>query len=110
MKSSDENSTDEGELYEKIINMFLKEGEKPNLKEIMKSKSIIELMEKLKDNKNKELARNALVVLLSLYDDFPPDLFHNLGTDIEKLSEEDRIEALKKLKETFLDNKGKNNK
>jgi len=110
MKSSDENSSDEEELYEKIINMFLKEGEKPNIKEIMKSKSIIELMEKLKDNKNKELARNALVVLLSLYDDFPPDLFHNLGTDIEKLSEEDRIEALKKLKETFLDNKGKNNK
>ena len=110
MKPSDENATDEGELYEKIINMFLKAGEKPKIKEMMKSKSIIELMEKLKDNKDKELARNALVVLISLYDDFPPDLFHNLGTNIEKLSEEDRIKALKKLKESFLDNKEKNNK
>jgi len=109
MKPSDENSLDEGELYEKIINIFLKEGEKPNIKEIMKSKSIIELMEKLKNNKDKELARNALVVLLSLYDDFPPDLFHNLGTDIEKLSEEDRIEALKKLKESFLNDKNDEN-
>jgi len=109
MKPSDENSLDEGELYEKIINIFLKEGEKPNIKEIMKSKSIIELMEKLKNNKDKELARNALVVLLSLYDDFPPDLFHNLGTDIEKLSEEDRMEALKKLKESFLNDKNDEN-
>ncbi len=76
----------------------------------MKSKSIIELMEKLKDNKDKELARNALIVLLSLCDDVPPDLFHNLGTDIEKLSEEERIKVLKKLKESFFEDKEKNNK
>lgn len=103
MSFNEGENPDESELFTKIINTFLEEGEKPNIKEIGKHKSIIELMDGLKSSHNKELAKNALILLLNLYDDYPPDLFSTLGNDIESLSDEDRDEAMDKLKDIFLE-------
>ena len=107
---SPDNNLDESDLFSKIINTFLEsedlEGEKPNVKEIGKHKSIIELMDGLKSSHNKELAKNALILLLNLYDDYPPDLFSTLGKDLEGLSDEDRDEAMDKPKNIFLDEEG----
>ena len=102
MSPDDNEYLDESELFSKIINTFLDEREKPNLKEIVKHKSIIKLMEGLRNSTNKELAKNALILLLNLYDDYPPDLFSTLGTDIELLSDDERDEAMNKLKDIFL--------
>ena len=102
MSPNDEEYLDESELFTKIINTFLDEGDKPDIKEIGKHKSIIELMDGLKSSHNKELAKNALILLLNLYDDYPPDLFSTLGHDIEALSDDDRDEAMDKLKDIFL--------
>jgi len=102
MSPDDNEDLNESELFSKIINTFLEEGAKPNLKEIGKHKSIIKLMEELRNSENKELAKNALILLLNLYDDYPPDLFSTLGTDIESLSDEERDEAMHKLKDIFL--------
>ena len=102
MSPDDNEHFDESELFSKIINTFLEEGDKPNIKEIGKHKSIIELMDGLKSSHNKELAKNALILLLNLYDDYPPDLFSTLGSDIETLSDNERDEAMHKLKDIFL--------
>ena len=102
MSSNEDEYLDESELFTKIINIFLEKGEKPNLKEISKHKSIIDLMDGLKSTHNKELAKNALILLLNLYDDYPPDLFSTLGDEIEALSDADRDEAMDKLKDIFL--------
>lgn len=102
MPSNEDESLDESELFTKIINTFLDKDSKPNIKEIGKHKSIIKLMDGLRSNKNKDLAKNALILLLNLYDDYPPDLFSTLGDDIESLSDEDRDEAMDKLKDIFL--------
>ena len=82
MSSNEDEYLDESELFTKIINTFLMDG--------------------LKSTHNKELAKNALILLLNLYDDYPPDLFSTLGDEIEALSDEDRDEAMDKLKDIFL--------
>lgn len=69
----------------------------------MKTRSIIELMKRLNNKKNKELAKNAIIVLISLFDDYPPDIFGNIGVDIESLTDEERETAISKLKEIFLE-------
>ncbi len=95
---------EESDYYTKILNIFLKEGDQQNLKELWKDRSIIELMSDVKKYKNKEHIKNALIVLLSLFDDVPPDLFNSIGTNIETLSKEDREEVIRGLKEIFLEN------
>ncbi|MFX1257880.1 MAG: hypothetical protein ACFFAN_08480 [Promethearchaeota archaeon] len=94
--------SNESEIYSKILEIFFsEEGEETNLKEIWKNKSIIELMNNLKQNKDKVLAKNALILLLSLFDDAPPDCFSTRGNKLSKLSKEDKELAKSKLKEVF---------
>ncbi len=95
---------EESDYYTKILNIFLKEGNQQKMKELWKDRSIIELMSNVKKHKNKYHIKNALIVLLSLFDDIPPDLFNNVGTSIETLSKEDKDEAIRDLKEIFLEN------
>ena len=59
-------------------------------------------MKRMNNGKNKELAKNAIIVLISLFEDYPPDIFHSIGADLESLSEEEREEAMEKLKEIFI--------
>jgi len=92
---------DEDELYDKILDLFSKEKKNPNLRVLLGARSIIELMKRMNNSKNKEVAKNAIIVLISLFDDYPPDIFDNIGADLESLSEEEREEAMDKLKEIF---------
>jgi hypothetical protein len=94
---------DEDELYDKILELFSEEKKNPNLRDLLKTRSIIELMKRLNKKKNKELAKNAIIVLISLFDDYPPDIFGNIGVDIESLTDEERETAISKLKEIFLE-------
>ena len=93
---------DEDELYDKILDLFSKEKKNPNLRVLLGARSIIELMKRMNNSKNKEVAKNAIIVLISLFDDYPPDIFDNIGADLESLSEEEREEAMEKLKEIFI--------
>ncbi len=94
---------DEDELYDKILELFSEEKRNPNLRDLLKTRSIIELMKRLNNKKNKELAKNAIIVLISLFDDYPPDIFDNIGVDIESFTEQERETAISKLKEIFLE-------
>ena len=102
MPDDDDESIYEDEIYQSMLDLFFEGKKKPELKDILQHRSIVKLMSRLKNNKNKELAKNALIVMLSLFDDYPADLFDSIGTDLETLSEEEREGAMEKLKEIFI--------
>lgn len=92
---------DEVDCYTKILNLFLEVGDKPELKELWKNKTFITLMNRMKKNENKELIKNAMILIISLFDDIPPDLFSNIGSNLKSLSEEERKEAILKMKQVI---------
>ncbi len=94
-------SKEELNCYTRILNIFLKVGDDPRLKNIWKSRAMLKLMEKLKNHKDKNLVKNALIILLSLFEDVPADLFDSVGSDLEHISEKERQEVILKLKEIF---------
>ncbi len=99
------NSDDlEIECYSKIIDFFQKEKINQEETEIWKSQSIIELMNYLERTHNRTLVTNALILLLSLFEDIPPDTYNNRGVNINRLSEREKRSLMEDLKEEFLPN------
>jgi len=99
------NSDDlELECYLKIIDYFQKEKISREEIEIWKSQSIIELMKYLEHTHNRALVTNALILLLSLFEDIPPDTYNNRGVNINRLSKRDKSSMIEDLKEEFLPN------
>ena len=98
-----ENDIDQKEVdcYTKIINLFLKIGKDPISIETWKDKAILKIMNVLKDPKNKRWVQNALIILLSLFDDNPPNLYDNLGKNINILSTKEKEQVIIRLKEEF---------
>lgn len=98
-----ENDIDQKEVdcYTKIINLFLKIGRDPITIETWKDKAIVKIMNVLKDPNNRRWVQNALIILLSLFDDTSPDLYDNLGKDIKILSTSEKKQVISKLKEEF---------
>ena len=103
IKLAQKNDIDQKELdcYTKIIKLFLKKEKDPITIETWKDKAIVKIMNVLKDPKNKRWLQNALIILLSLFDDNPPDLYSNIGKKVEILSDEEKEQVISKLKEEF---------
>ncbi len=100
------NNSDEFELklYLKIVDYFQDNKISPENKEIWKNQSIIELMNLLKHSQNRTFVVNALILLLSLFENIPPDLYTNRGHNINCISEKDKKSLISKLKNEFLPN------
>lgn len=92
------------DLYLKIIDYFQKEKVTREEIEIWKNKSIIELMKYLKRTQNRTFVTNALILILSLFGDLPPDIYNNRGVNINRISEKDKRFLIEDLKEEFLPN------
>jgi len=71
---------------------------------IQKSRSLIELMKLLDHEKNRNFVTNAIILMLSLDEDLPPDNYNNLGIDVNSISAEERKFLMKNLKEEFSPN------
>ncbi len=100
------NSSDELEMdyYLQIIEYFQKEKIKKEDIEIWIDQSIIELMKYLKLSQDRVLVTNALILLLSLFENIPPDTYNNRGVDINGVSDLDKRSIIEKLKNEFLPN------
>jgi len=92
------------DLYLKIIDYFQKEKVSREEIEIWKNKSIIELMKFLERSQNRTLVTNALILILSLFEDIPPDIYNNRGVNINRISQKDKRFLIEDLKEEFLPN------
>ena len=99
MAEENDRNQEELDCYTKIVNLFLKIGRDPIASETWKDKSIVKIMNILKDPKNKNWAKNALIIVLSLFDDTPPDIYDNVGKNTITLSAKEKELIIAKLKE-----------
>ncbi len=104
MKINTHSDEFELELYMNIIDYFQKEKLSREEIEIWKNKSIIELMKYLKRTRNRTLVTNALILILSLFEDIPPDTYNNRGVNFNRIAEKDKLSLIENLKEEFLPN------
>ena len=100
------NNTEDFELdcYLKILEYFQTEKVNREETEIWKDQSLIELMRLLDKKKNRVLVTNALILMVTLFEDIPPDMYNNRGVDINRISLRDRKSLIADLKEEFLPN------
>ncbi|MFX0025452.1 MAG: hypothetical protein ACFE8M_03495 [Candidatus Hermodarchaeota archaeon] len=91
------------EYYTKIINFFKSQPSNKESVEIWKNKSFIELMKVLERTKNKELVQNAIILIISLFGQLPPDLYNNRGINANFISKKDKKSYLSLLKSEFMD-------
>ena len=99
------NSEDfELELYLKIVDYFQDENISREKKEIWKNQSIIQLMNLLERRQNRTFVTNALILLLSLSEDYPLDIYNNRGRNSNCISDKDKKSLILELENEFLPN------
>ncbi|MFX1374643.1 MAG: hypothetical protein ACFFA0_02415 [Promethearchaeota archaeon] len=92
------------DCYLKILEYFQVGKENRGETEIWKDHSLVELMKLLDKKKNRALVTNALILILTLFGDIPPDTYNNRGVDINRMTGKDRKLLVADLKEEFLPN------
>ena len=79
---------DEMKCYSRIINSFLNNKFDANQRELAKNQSILKLIKTSKCKNNKNFVKNALILVLSLYnEEEPADLYCSYGNDIDSCSD-----------------------
>jgi len=104
MKICKNNDAFELDCYMKILDYFQKDKVNKENTEIWKDQSFIELMKLLEQEKNRDVVTNAIILMLSLFEDMPPDTYNNRGVNINLISGKDRISIVANLKDEFLPN------
>lgn len=104
MKICEDNDAFELDCYMKILDYFQKDKVNKENTEIWKDQSFIELMKLLEQKKNRDVVTNAIILILSLFENLPPDTFNNRGVDISRISIEERKSLIAGLEEEFLPN------
>ena len=92
------------DFYQNIIDFFQNKQFDKVSTEIWKSKTYIKLMKVLERTQNKEYVKNAIIVLLSLFENKPLDLYSNQGINSKSLSPEDKKSFKTILKSEIMDN------
>jgi hypothetical protein len=92
------------DCYLKILDFYQNKKTNRDEAEIWKDHSLIEFMKLLDKKKNRVLVTNAIILMLSLFENIPPDTYNNRGVDINRISRRDRDSLIADLKEEFLPN------
>jgi len=104
MKICEDNDAFELDCYMKILDYFQKDKVNKENTDIWKNQSFIELMKLLEQKKNRDMVTNAIILMLSLFEDIPPDTYNNRGVNINRFSIEERKSLIAGLEEEFLPN------
>ena len=99
---SNNNDNYELEYYLEIIDYFQNQDLDSQTTEIWKNKSFIELMKVLKRTKKKEFVKNAIILILTLFEKLPPESFNSRGTEVDSLSDGDKLSYVNILKTEFV--------
>ena len=99
---SNTNGDYELDYYLSIIDFFQNQDKNRETTEIWKNKSFIQLMKVLKRTRRKEFVKNAIIIILSLFDELPPDSYNNKGIKVNSLESEDKISYVNLLKSEFI--------
>ncbi|MBY9003140.1 MAG: hypothetical protein KGD73_04150 [Candidatus Lokiarchaeota archaeon] len=87
--------------YTKILDFYQSQHYDKETVEIWKSKSYIELMQVLKRTNNRNLVKNAIILILSLFEEAPLDIYDSSGLSVRELKQEDRKSYISHLKTEF---------
>ena len=99
---SNTNEDYELDYYLSIIDFFQNENSNPETTELWRNKSFIQLMKVLKRTRRKEFVKNAIILILSLFDELPPDSYNNRGIKPSSLTAGDRLSYVNILKSEFI--------
>ncbi len=102
MKIDKNNGDFELDYYLKIIDNFKNTKINQETREIGKNRSLIELMKLLDRTKNIDMISNAIIIILSLFEEMPPDGYNNRGISIHQIPHKDKRYLKEQLKEEFL--------
>ncbi len=102
MKVSNISGDYELDYYLSILDFFKNHNTNRETAEIWKDKSFIELMKVLKRTSKKEFVKNAIILILSLIDQIPPDTNINKGIETNSLTKEDKLSYVNILKSEFI--------
>ena len=102
MKTSNNSDNYELDYYLSIIDFFQNQNTNKEKTEIWKNKSFIELMKVLKRTKKKEFVKNSIILILSLFDQIPPDTYNNKGIKVDSLTNGDKLSYVNILKSEFI--------
>ncbi len=102
MNMSNDSENYELDYYLSIIDFFQNQNTNRETTEIWKNKSFIELMKVLKRTRKKEFVKNAIILILSLFDEMPPDAYNNRGIKVNSLSNGDKLSYVNILKSEFI--------
>ncbi|TFG21566.1 MAG: hypothetical protein EU533_05300 [Promethearchaeota archaeon] len=91
----------EMEFYSKILEVYQNKQLDKDSIEIWKNKSYIDLMQVLKRTKNKNLVKNAIILILSLFEDFPIDEYDTYGIHTKDLKNSEKKAYLSEMKMEF---------
>ncbi len=103
MNISNNNNNYELDYYLNIIDFFQNQNTNRETAEIWKDKSFIELMKVLKLTRKKEFVKNAIILILSLIDQMPPDNYNKRGTKVNSLINGDKRSYINILQSEFID-------
>ena len=97
------NANEDYELdyYLSIIDFFQNHNLNSETTELWRNKSFIQLMKVLKRTRKKEFVKNAIILILSLFDELPPDTYNNRGIKSNSLTNSDKISYVNILKSEF---------
>ena len=97
------NNSDNYELdyYLSIIEHFQNQDTNRETTEIWKNKSFIQLMKVLKRTRNKVFVKNAIILILSLFDKMPPDFYSSRGIQVNSLTNSEKLSYVNLLKSEF---------
>jgi len=98
---SNNNDIYELDYYLSIIDFFQNKNTDRETTEIWKNKSLIELMKVLKRTRKTEFVKNAIILLLSLFDQMPPDNYNNRGVKVNSLTSGEKLSYVNLLKSEF---------
>jgi len=98
------NNSDNYELdyYLNIIDFFENQNINRETAEIWKDKSFIELMKVLKRTRKKEFVKNAIILIISLIDEMPPDTYNKKGIKVNSLTNGDKLSYINLLQSEFI--------
>jgi hypothetical protein len=88
----------EEELYNEIVQKYI-QSEKQ--KELWKNRIYIRLMNDFEKINNPKVIKNAIILMLSLFENIPPDIYNTRGKKIEEISMEKKEVILKQLRKEY---------
>ena len=104
MNESNNCDTSEFDYYSNIIEFFENPEVDKETIELWKNKSFIELMKVLeRKTSRKEFVKNAILLILSLFEEHPPDIYTSRGTNVNSLDNGEKRSYMSVLKTEFAD-------